>query len=71
MGLFENRCRITELPVNGTWPILEGYNRLCGATSCPEGFILTFQIHLSLDHIVEILVITIFHKILQKIMSLN
>lgn len=38
-GIFENRCRLTSEPVDGEWPILEGYNNLCNLelNNCPEG----------------------------------
>jgi hypothetical protein len=39
-GMFENRCRLTPEPLaDGTWPILEGYHKLCqlDGDNCPEG----------------------------------
>ncbi len=34
-GLFEYRCRMTEAPVNGKWPIDPTIERLCLVTPCP------------------------------------
>jgi hypothetical protein len=38
-GLLENRCRLTEFPINGTWPADLAYTKLCGYTSCPEQYL--------------------------------
>lgn len=42
-GIFEQRCRLTPVPINGVWLVDEDYTRLClkGSTSslsCPAGY---------------------------------
>lgn len=35
--MYEYRCRITPEPINGEWPVVPGYNRLCNPDldNCP------------------------------------
>lgn len=35
-GMDENRCRISQSPLNGTWPADESIRNLCGEWECPE-----------------------------------
>ena len=38
-GKIHYRCRQTPAPVNGTWPVVEGDNQLCGGfRACPVGY---------------------------------
>ena len=41
-GIFEQRCRLTPLPINNIWRIDDNYTMLCEkgvASSCPSGLI--------------------------------
>lgn len=36
MGAYENRCRLTEYPINGYWPADPNITYLCGGDAdCP------------------------------------
>lgn len=37
-GALESRCRLTEYPVNGKWPLNTEIMTLCGSTDCPKKF---------------------------------
>ena len=37
-GALESRCRLTEYPVNGTWPLYTEVLTLCGSEDCPKKF---------------------------------
>ena len=34
-GLLENRCRVTKMPVNGSWDVNPNIKTLCGDYQCP------------------------------------
>jgi len=36
-GLLESRCRFTQTPVDGLWPVNPNITQLCGTNPCPEG----------------------------------
>ena len=37
-GVTHNRCRATEAPVDGMWPVVEGDDQVCGGMhQCLEG----------------------------------
>lgn len=40
LGVTENRCRTTPLPINDVWNANENYSFLCGGVSCPSKLII-------------------------------
>ena len=45
-GKIENRCRLTEKPINGKWPINENITFLCGVYECPLEYFIKILIFL-------------------------
>ena len=44
-GLDENRCRLTEFPMNNTWHADENIRNLCGEWQCPIEYFIENNFH--------------------------
>lgn len=68
-GLDENRCRLTEEPINNKWLADDNIKNFCGEWQCPAELSfnqINYLIFKFLGHFAKILVILISQEITQK-----
>ena len=47
-GMDENRCRMSETPINNTWPFDETIKNFCGEWECPAEYLKISKILLKI-----------------------